>query len=347
MIQFGEVLVTARRSCGLTQEELAETAQVTQAALSRYENDLREPDDDVLERLAEPLGVTAAFLKSANRVRGGMALDAHMRRRQTAKPTVWRQLEARLNMHRMHARLVYEDVAVRAEQSVPRLDPLEVSPEGAARMVRMQWRMPLGPVRSLTRWIEAAGCVVIEEDFGTARVDGLSQWVDDYPVVLINQRCPTDRKRLTLAHELGHLVLHSVDVSMDIESEANDFAAEFLTPADLIRPQLRNVTTGRLHDLKREWGVSMQALIERAYQLHTIKATQRSNLYKSFSAKGWRTNEPLSDEIAPEEPELTSAIGHALAGKGYSTPDVARLAGFSAKTASHPFSPPSPRLHAV
>ncbi|ASR33863.1 XRE family transcriptional regulator [Prauserella marina] len=347
MIEFGEVLVTARRARGLTQEQLAEKAQVTQAALSRYENDLREPDDEILERLAEPLGVTAAFLKSAGQVRGGMALEAHMRRRQTAKPTVWRQLEAKLNMYRMHARLVYEDVAVLAEQSVPRLDPFEVSPEAAARMVRMQWRMPLGPVRNLTRWIEAAACVVIEEDFGTARVDGLSQWVDDYPVILINRRSPTDRKRLTLAHELGHLVLHSVDVSQDMEAEANNFAAEFLTPADLIRPQLRTVTTGRLHDLKREWGVSMQALVERSYQLRTIKATQRTNLYKSFSAKGWRIKEPLSEELAPEVPQLVSAIGQALAGKGYSASDVARLAGFSAETANHPFSPPSHRLRAV
>jgi hypothetical protein len=27
--------------------------------------------------------------------------------------------------------------------------------------------MPVGPVHDLTGWIEAAGCVVIEEDFGT------------------------------------------------------------------------------------------------------------------------------------------------------------------------------------
>ena len=62
---------------------------------------------------------------------------------------------------------------------------------------------------------------------------------DDYPVILINATSPTDRKRLTIAHELGHLVLHSVDVTEELEIEANWFAAEFLMPAEVIRPQLR------------------------------------------------------------------------------------------------------------
>ena len=117
-------------------------------------------------------------------------------------------------------------------------------------MVRMQWRMPIGPVRGLVRWLEAAGCLVIEEDFGTTHVDGLSQWIDDHPIVLLNSAAPTDRKRLTVAHELGHLTLHSRDISDDVEGDANAFAAEFLMPSETIRPQLRKLTTGRLHDLK-------------------------------------------------------------------------------------------------
>ncbi|MFN2494468.1 MAG: helix-turn-helix domain-containing protein [Pseudonocardiaceae bacterium] len=339
MTEFSLVLSTARRACGLTQEDLAAAAEVTQEAVSRYENGQREPDAEVLARLAPALGVTTEFFSAGGRVRGGMAVDAHMRRRQTAKPTVWRQLEARLNMYRLHARMVYEEVSVRAEQTLPRLDPLEIPADAAGRIVRMQWRMPIGPVQSLMRWMESAACIVIEEDFGTVRVDGLSQWIEDYPVILINSRAPTDRKRLTLAHELGHLVLHSEDVTADVETEANTFAAEFLMPTEVIRPQLRTVTLGRLHDLKREWGVSMQALIERAHGLKLITATQRINLYKSLSARGWRTTEPLSEELPHETPSLTQSIGNALAAKGYRLADIARLAGFSESVKYHPFLP--------
>jgi Zn-dependent peptidase ImmA (M78 family) len=347
MTILGEVLITARRARGYTQEQLAEAAGVTQAALSRYENDLRAPEPDVLGRIARALGVTEAFLERASRVRGGMAVEAHMRRRQTAKPTMWRQAEARLNMYRMHASLLFEEVSLQADQEVPRFDLFEMTPAEAARMVRMQWRMPMGPVRGLIQWLEAAGCLVIEEDFGTARIDGMSQWVDDHPVILINSRAPTDRKRLTLAHELGHLCLHSVLISDDVEGEANEFAAEFLMPIEVIRPQLRNLKTGRLLDLKREWAVSMQALIERAHREGLLGATQRSNMYKAFSARGWRTIEPASDQLPPEHPALPTTIGEVLHSKGLTEEDIADLAGFSAPELNGLFPAPKRRLRTV
>jgi Zn-dependent peptidase ImmA (M78 family) len=347
MMNLGEVLVTARRARGYTQEELAEASGVTQAALSRYENDLRDPEPDVLVRIAQALGVTEAFLQRASRIRGGMAVEAHMRRRQTAKPTLWRGVEARLNMYRMHARLLFEEVSLHADQQVPRFDLFEMTPSDAARMVRMQWRMPLGPVRSLIRWLEAAGCLVFEEDFGTARIDGMSQWVEDHPIILINRRAPVDRKRWTLAHELGHLCLHSVDISDDVETEANEFAAEFLMPIEVIRPQLSNLKVGKLLDLKREWVVSMQALMERAYGASLLSSAQRSNMYKAFSARGWRTSEPLSEQLPPEHTGLPAAIGEALFNKGLSTEDIADLAGFDSPTQNNLFPVPGPRLRSL
>ncbi len=330
MTGLGEVLETARRAHGLTQAELAAQVGLTQAALSRYENDLREPDPEVLARMADTLGVTTTFLAGAGRARGGMAMDAHMRRRATAPPATWRRWEARLNMHRWHAGHLFEEVSLHAEQHVPTLDLLDVTPEHAARFVRAQWRMPAGPVRHLAQWLEAAGCLLIGEDFATSRVDGLSQWVGDHPVILFNNTAPTDRLRLTLAHELGHLVLHADALSIDdVEAQANAFAGEFLMPAEVIRPSLRNVRIGHLLDLKREYGVSMQALVERAYHLTLLSPTQRTSMYKMLSAKGWRTHEPGSDDIAPERPALAELIAQELRTRGLSTTEIATIAGFS------------------
>ncbi|MCQ4042997.1 helix-turn-helix domain-containing protein [Streptantibioticus rubrisoli] len=347
MSRLGDAITTARRALGITQEELAAAAGVTQGALSRYEQGTREPDGDVVARLAHALGVTEPFLKGAGSVRGAMAVDAHMRKRATAKATTWRQLEARLNMYRMHVRHLMEEVSLRAQQRVPTFDPIETDPADAARMVRMQWRMPIGPVQAITTWMESAGCIVLAEDFGTSRVDGLSQWVDDYPVVLINQAVPVDRLRLTLGHELGHLCLHSSEVTLTMEEDATRFAAEFLMPEEVIRPQLRNLTLGRLHDLKREWGTSMQALIERAYDLNVISAAKRTNLYKSLSNKGWRTREPLSDELAPEVPVLAQSIGEAMADKGLTPEEIASIAGFSNPSKNTIFAAPKRRLRVI
>jgi Zn-dependent peptidase ImmA (M78 family)/DNA-binding XRE family transcriptional regulator len=330
MSSLGEVLETARRAQGMTQAELAAAAGITQAALSRYENNLRDPDASALDSVAAALGVTVEFLRHAGRARGGVAVDAHMRRRATAPPGVWRQLEARLNVYRWHARYLFEEVSLRAEQHVPTFDPFEVSPEAAARMVRAQWRIPTGPIRALVEWLEAAGCLVIAEDFRTGRVDGLSQWIGDHPVILLNDLPAADRVRLTLAHELGHLVMHTASVgSDDVESEANAFAAEFLMPADVIRPSLRNLKIGKLLDLKHEWGVSMQALVERAHDLDLLSPSQRTSLYKMFSARGWRTREPGSEDLAPEKPQLAQDIARSLATRGLDLQEVATIAGFA------------------
>ena len=303
-MSLGEALVTLRRARGMTQATLADSAAVTQAALSRYENNLRDPSRDTLGSLAKSLGVTPEFLQTAGRT-----------------------------------------VLV-----LPLFDPLEYAPEDAARLVRMQWRMPSGPVRDLIGWLESAGCVVVAEDFGSmtggGRVDGLSQWVADSPVMLVNDRAPTDRLRLTLAHELGHVCLHSEQLGGDPEDEANAFAAEFLMPAELIRPELRNLSLRRLHGLKRYWGVSMQALIERAHRLGTISAHQRTNLYKALSARGWRTKEPLSEELVPERTSLVERLGQVLVERGLSPEEVAVIAG-AASGPDRPFFLPRTRLSVV
>ncbi|MCY3850012.1 MAG: XRE family transcriptional regulator [Acidimicrobiaceae bacterium] len=334
---IGEAIAMARRARGLTQGLLAERLGITQAALSRYENELRDPTDDALDQIASTLGVLPELLSQADRMEGALAVGAHMRRRATAKPTVWRRLEAQLNLHRLHAQRLFDELDLRTELTIPWLDPFEYEPTTAARLLRMQWRMPSGPVRDLVGWMESAGCLIIDTDFGTSRVDGLSQWSGTYPVVMLNLSAPTDRRRLTLAHELGHLCLHSQGVPDDVEADATAFAAEFLLPEETIRPQLRNLTVGRLHDLKRLWGVSMQALIERSHELGVITSRERTNFYKRFSALGWRTREPLSDELAQERPRLAAEIGRALLARGHNKSEAARICGYTVDNPDNPF----------
>lgn len=347
MSGLGDVISNARLARGLTQAELAAMINVTQPALHRYEHGLREPEPEILDRLADVIGVTTDFLLHAGKARGAMAVDAHMRRRATEKATTWRKLEAQLNEYRMHASKLFEEVSLQADQIIPAFDPEGTAATDAARLVRMQWRMPVGPVRDLTAWLESAGCLIFSKPFGTARVDGLSQWIDDHPVILLNSEKPTDRQRWTLAHETGHLCLHATYIGEHPEQDADAFAAEFLMPAEVIRPQLRNLSMGRLTDLKRQWGVSMQALVERAHQLGVLPTGQRMSMYKQFSRMGWRTREPFSEDLAPECPRLAQAIAKTLVDKGFSYHDIAIIAGYAGTDHNHMFRPQRPGLHAV
>ena len=350
MSRLGEAIHTARIAAGLTQAQLAEQAEVTQAALSRYENGYREPDPATLDRLASAVGVNTRLLNNMSQIVGSIATEAHMRRRATAPAKVWRRLEAGINVLRAQMRLLLSTIDYQAPNAMPSLDPIDYLPHEAARLVRAQWRMPQGPVRNLTRWMESAGCLIIERDFGSPRVDGLSQWIDDNPIIMINSRVPTDRKRMTLAHELGHIVMHSepIHLSKQSEQEAMRFAAEFLMPAHLIRPELRQRSLGNFASLKRKWMVSIAALIERAHDLETITLTNRTSLYKALSARGWRKREPLSEQLPPETPTVPASIVAALGDLAYTPQQIATLGGFAnADHAAQTLPLPLPALRIV
>jgi Zn-dependent peptidase ImmA (M78 family) len=322
----GDILRMTRRAAGKTQEQLVEElgGRVTQAALSRYESSLREPEsEEILEGLARALGVTARFLRAGENTYPMISATAHMRRRTTVSPAIWKDLEAQLNVHRVHWSLLVDGIDITPQRHIPTFeDPADAAPEDAAVFVREKWRMPLGPVENLVGWLEAAGAVVVVEDYGTDRVDGMSQWIGPWPVISLNSRAPTDRRRLTAAHELGHLVLHNTTPSLEAEDEANRFAAEFLVPTVEIRPLLKTggLSLGRLADLKMQWGVSMQAIFEHAYRLGLVGSDERRRFYQTLNARRWKKSEPYSEHIPEEAPRFARHLSKA---------DIAEMAGLT------------------
>ena len=121
----------------------------------------------------------------------------------------------------------------------------------------------------------------------------------------VSASIPTDRMRWTLAHELGHVVMHQIPTE-DIEREADRFAAEFLMPAAAIRPQLQTISLAKLAALKPHWKVAMAALLKRASDLGTIAPRQRNYLWMQMGAHGYRSEEPIA--LPPEEPTLVREL---------------------------------------
>lgn len=146
-----------------------------------------------------------------------------------------------------------------------------------------------GPIRNLTATVERAGvCIVpISNLMG---MDGLSSWVEGVPVIGISPNIPGDRFRMTLGHELGHLLLH-VRSNEQAEREAFRFASALLFPSDEFaaamppRPQLRNFIA-----LKASWGVAVSALVYRAHDLEFIDDRRYRALQIQMSK--WRKSEP-------------------------------------------------------
>jgi Zn-dependent peptidase ImmA (M78 family) len=199
--------------------------------------------------------------------------------------------------------------------------------EDVARLVREMWMLPKGPIENMVELLESKHCIVIPCDFGTDLIDAMSQRIDGYPVLFfININAPADRIRHTLAHELGHMVLHTSSVKSDdeMEDEADAFAGAFLLPADEIRPQLRRFDLRQLANMKAYWKVSMAAIAVRADRLNLITPYQKKVFWVEMGKLGYRKREP--NEPPRELPATLKRMVDFHRGKlGYSAAEMAKL----------------------
>lgn len=300
-----QMLRLGREALGLTQKALAERNALDQADVSRWERGLRTPNETQVGQLAAALDLPVELLANeAIRLSRPMHRTARLQSKR-----VERQVDARLELARLAAARLLEDIDIDVPYAFPTAEQAApADPEEAAETVRRVWRIPDGPIENLSAYIEAAGGIVLRVDFGTdAILAAYSDRRGEHRWCFINTRS-TDgaRARFSLAHELGHAIMHwdrfDAPESREAEREAHRFAAALLMPRRAVFEALggRRVTLDDLVILRRRFKVSIQSLVMRAYDVGLISADQRTRLWKQISARGWRTREP--GPIGLEEP---------------------------------------------
>lgn len=326
------MVTLVREGLGWSQSDLAAAAQLSQSFISKVENGLIDLDGPRLEQVATALNCPASLLVDATRIQGLEVTCLHHRRRHSKMTAAKkRQVEAVTNLTRISVEGLLNGIDIMPEAHLHRIDIDAVGDPGEiARQLRVAWRVPSGPIADLTRLLEAVGVVMVQRTLGTNAQDAVSTWPheqDRPPVMLVNTGLPADRYRFTVAHELGHLVMHALPRDTQ-EAEADDFAAEFLAPQEEIAPQLAGLTTAqipRLVELKQQWGISVQALIRRAKDVDAISDRQYRQFMMRIGQLGWRTFEP--GEIPAEHPRtLERVIATHREMHGYSHQDLAAAA---------------------
>jgi len=312
----GQMVALAREAKGWTQTDLAKKAGMAQGSVSKVERGHLSLDHESLERVATALEVPSLLLCMGE---APLALEAtclhHRRRSSRMAVTTVKKIEGLTQLVGMSAQRLIEEPESGVMLPMHRRPiGLNVTPQDIAAKLRADWGVPPGPVSDLTELLERAGITIIVRQLGSDAQDAVSGWPQGgSPIVLVNMGLPPDRYRFTLAHELGHLLMHAMP-SEDQESEANAFAAEFLMPADLIRAELEGLTVrqfGRLAELKARWRVSIAALIQRAAQLECISPSQFKSFRIRLNQYGWSRREP--GELVPERPtRLRTAIDRQL-----------------------------------
>lgn len=320
----GGMLHLARNRRRKTQTELANETGVAQAAISRIENGTKDAlSQDEIQAIARVLRFPVRFFYEQEPLyRTPMSLHgAAFRKKASVSAKDQQAVVALANLYVIHFRKMLD--AVDLEQEFPLLqfevlsDKSSVSENAngvtsaseAARKVRASWQMGFGPILNLTQYVEATGVLVVEGDFGEADIDGVTLRPPGMkPVIVLNQMRTADRKRFSLAHEYGHVVLHPYPYD-GMEQEANEFAAELLLPREGVLTDLkRGLSIPRLGELKRKWRAAMSALIYRAKYLGAITDEQATSLYKQMSAFGYRTREPQEFDIENEVCKLASQL---------------------------------------
>lgn len=315
------LLEAARVSRGLTQAQLAGASGVAQGVISKFESGRLPLDDARVGLLAEALGVPVAL------VDGSTAHAPHTRqfhRKQASLPAkAANQLRAEMVLAHVRVSRLLKSPSV---ADVPRL-PLGSAldrPADRARAVRRIWGIPSGPIDNIVEILEQHGVPCLSWDVSSARVDAIASWPDDAPpVVLLGSHAPGDRLRFTVAHELGHAVMHELPCA-DCEREADEFASEFLMPRAEIKDSLRGATLPELAELKRVWGTSIAALARRAKDLGAITDSAYRSLNIELSASGLRKNEPVA--IPRERPMMIREAIMQRINAGHTLSEVAALA---------------------
>ncbi len=307
-----DLLSLRRRMLGLSQTELAETAGISQGTLSKIEQGLKEVTMSHTETLARALHCPASFFFQTEREYGSpLSLhDGMFRKSASVGQKAIDKIIAELNVRIAHLRTLLSMVEIETELPRPtyELDDFAGNIEEIAQNVRRAWLMPRGPVKNLMEYLERAGVIIVKCDMNGARIDGVSYQIASLPpVIFLSNSLPADRQRFTLAHELGHIVLHRFPTP-SMEVEANQFASAFLMPAADIAPDLQRLTIERAAALKPYWKTSMGSLIYRAKSIGVIDEGKSQYMWRIMSAQGYRIREPASLDFANEETSVFEAL---------------------------------------
>jgi Zn-dependent peptidase ImmA (M78 family) len=167
---------------------------------------------------------------------------------------------------------------------------------------------------------------VIHCDLEEAKIDGVSYRIPGLPpIIFLNRSQPADRMRFSLAHELGHLVMHAYPTAT-MEEEADQFASALLMPASDIGPELRDLTIDKAAYMKPVWRVSMAALIYRAGHLGRIDRYKSEYLWRQMSSRGFRLREPQTLDFDREQTSVMDAlVSHTVEEMGYSPEELPRM----------------------
>lgn len=300
--------------------ELADETGISKQSLSLYANESNVPPYENVLKIARVLNFPVEYFMSEDLC---MATTGNTYFRSQASTTkksrnaqkikleyVSKMYEVLLNYMNVPELNLPDTADIHIPESVAEADSNQAFEEieKLADRVRDCWNMGNGPIDNLQYALQSNGIIVTGFSDVKSGIDAFSQQITIggkvvYIIALSIGSKPIERLRFDMAHELGHILMHTwgednEDISKDEfnarEKQANMFASALLLPKKVFSRMVSAYPTNVDYylTLKKKWKVSMQAMMYRTRQLGIISANQFQYMMRIMSKNGNRTHEP-------------------------------------------------------
>lgn len=325
----------ARQLALKTKQDVAAAIGVSAAAVGQYESGSFAPRPEHIEKLATFLRVPVAYF-AAGRPQA----------RLESAGVFFRSLRATAAKQRNKAISYAEHVweLANALESHVRFPPVAIpgfaggeiapgtfsaDPATAAQQLRAAWSLGDGPIPQMLRLVEAKGIITVlvpMVEAEVARIDAFSTTSLGRPLMILSPDRADDvyRHRFSIAHELGHIILHGGRASgtIELEREADRFAAEFLTPARMLDAELESrLDMNHVLRMSNRWGVQPSSIVLRSRELGKISEASARRGYIRLHQMAV-TVEPVA-KFPGEQPLLLSRAVELASEVGITIPALA------------------------
>jgi Zn-dependent peptidase ImmA (M78 family)/transcriptional regulator with XRE-family HTH domain len=332
---IGARLREARLARGLTAIALADQLGVTRSAVSHYERGEQSPRPEVMRKIEKLLDLPAQFFW-------------RVPPKERKQILFWRSISAATKSARVRAQSRYawlEEIVryLREYVNFPQVNFPDFKPpkkpshisaetiEELANDTRRFWKLGNGAISNVVLLLENNGAIVTRTKLEANTLDAFSEWhpLENAPYFILGaDKQVAARSRFDVAHELGHMILHrhidgpcvahTADHTL-IERQADRFAGAFLLPEESFATDFFLPSLDTFQALKPKWGVSIQLMLHRAYDLELLSDKQATRMWINCARRGWRTREPLDDRLPVEEPRLLRRAFEILIGEKVQT----------------------------
>jgi len=345
----GKKLEQARAIRNKTLQETAEAVGLTHQSISKYEKNKAIPSIEVLQKLSDFLNFELTFFYTAEIESTFFEHSFIYRSKASVAKKYKDQTETKIGLIDLLVKHIRTKVNIPSfDNNLLKRESIEFKStpdeeiERITLAIREKFHLSDGPISNITALCEKLGLYVFFLDLEEQGIDACSVLIKETPYIILNKNITSSvRIRFNIAHELGHIILHSsydrkiVNKSLyskQLEYEANLFASSLLLPDTGISKDLSALGLDYLLILKKHWLVSIQAIIYRAEKLEIYTPEYSLYLRQQISRKKWRTFEPYDDEIPIEKPKLfTHALNYLQNKMNYSISQLSFDTGIKAE----------------